>query len=235
MIWKRLRNAGLLTVYLGAGALGLAPNATRAYFGFGFGLGQNSVPSPTDFLNQQALIRASSPTQRPNMRNPYGNSPNAHFNRARDPGYVPSYDVARRVPATARASRPAPQAGSSAAKPQAQAAPAPTRPVVALANFFNAARQLVWPSNAPVTGELQQKRDLSDAGCLAVLDETQAHGSASLGLVAASRQQLLDYGQPALQYARTHSTPALAETFHSFLLSLYDALARAAETSKSTP
>ena len=43
-----------------------------------------------------------------------------------------------------------------------------------------------------------------------------------------TRQKLLDYGQPALHFMRTHTTPRVAETFHLFLLSLYESLAQAA-------
>ena len=34
-------------------------------------------------------------------------------------------------------------------------------------------------------------------------------------------------GGPALQYVRTHETPRVADTFHLFLLSLYESLAQA--------
>jgi hypothetical protein len=46
--------------------------------------------------------------------------------------------------------------------------------------------------------------------------------------VAEARQKLLDYGRPALHYVKAHETPRVADSFHGFLLSLYDSLAQAA-------
>ena len=43
-----------------------------------------------------------------------------------------------------------------------------------------------------------------------------------------ARSKLVEYGRPALQYIRENSTPRVADTFHLFLLSLYDSLAQAA-------
>jgi hypothetical protein len=61
-----------------------------------------------------------------------------------------------------------------------------------------------------------------------VLDETKQNGAASIASVADARQKLLDYGRPALQEVRTNNTPRVSDTFHLFLLSLYEALAQAA-------
>jgi hypothetical protein len=107
--------------------------------------------------------------------------------------------------------------------------------VVPLATFFDAAKRLVWPGDAPVTGALQRKRDISDEGCLVVLGEVQTQGRASTTTVAASRQKLLDYGQPALQEIRTSTTARVADTFHLFLLSLYESLAQAANPPETPP
>jgi hypothetical protein len=100
--------------------------------------------------------------------------------------------------------------------------------VVPLASFFDAAKRLVWPSDAPITGDLKQKRDVSDEGCLAVLGEFQTRGRASIATVTDTRQKLLDYGQPALQEIRLYATPRVADAFHLFLLSLYESLAQSA-------
>ncbi len=43
-----------------------------------------------------------------------------------------------------------------------------------------------------------------------------------------ARSKLVDYGRPALEYIRDNSTPRIADTFHLFLLSLYDSLGQAA-------
>ena len=64
----------------------LVPGRAEAQWGFGFGWGSpafNYVPSPTDFLNQRALVagsRASGPTS----NNVYAGSPNAYYNNIRD-------------------------------------------------------------------------------------------------------------------------------------------------------
>ena len=87
---------------------------------------------------------------------------------------------------------------------------------------------LVWPSDSPVEGELISKRDTSDQACLAVSDLVDKFRSAPITTVTLARTKLLEYGQPALQAIRSHSTPRIADSFHQFLLSLYDALAAAA-------
>ncbi len=119
-------------------------------------------------------------------------------------------------------------------------APSPTagtapRPVVPLASFFDGAKRLLWPSDAPVAGDLQQKRDIADEGSLVVLGELQAQGRASIASVADSRQKLLDYGQPALREIRASATPPVAETFHAFLFALYESLAQAADPPAASP
>ena len=64
----------------------LVPGRAEAQWGFGIGWGSpafNYVPSPTDFLNQRALVagsRASGPTS----NNVYAGSSNAYFNNIRD-------------------------------------------------------------------------------------------------------------------------------------------------------
>jgi hypothetical protein len=96
-----------------------------------------------------------------------------------------------------------------------------------LPNFFNEAKQLVWPGDAPVEGDLGQKRDTSDVSSRVVLDEYRVQGRATVGSVTDSRLKLIAYGQPALQAIRTTSTPRVADAFHDFLLSLYESLAHA--------
>ena len=102
------------------------------------------------------------------------------------------------------------------------------RPVVPIGSFFDASRILVWPSDAPVEGDLITKRDTSDQACLVVSDLVDKYRSAPITTVTYARNRLLEYGQPALQLIRSHSTPRIAENFHQFLLSLYDSLAAAA-------
>jgi hypothetical protein len=61
-----------------------------------------------------------------------------------------------------------------------------------------------------------------------VLSETKQNGVAALASVTDARQKLLEYGRPALAHVRAHETPRIADTFHMFLLSLYESLAQAA-------
>jgi hypothetical protein len=230
MVGKEKRRTGLRTLLLGAAVLGLGSNEARAYFGFGIGA-FNYVPSPGDFLNQHALSNASR-ARGPVNNSVYAGNPNSYLSRIRDNGFVPSYDVSRRVPP---AQRPYPVMRTAAVPAPTQTANPVPQPVVPLPSFFNAERQLVWPSDAPVAGDLQRKRDISDQSSLVVLAELQTQGRASTTSVADSRQKLLDYGQPALQKIRATSTVRLADAFHLFLLSLYESLAQAANPLAASP
>jgi hypothetical protein len=211
----------LLAILLAA-APGPGPRPARGDWGWGFGA-INNLPQPGDFLNARALANAGRP-QRPASNNVYAGNPNSYVNRVRDNGFVPSYNIRRRVPTSQRPNPPV-SPGERTATTQA---PAPTANAVPLPNFFDDARRLVWPGDAPVVGDLQRKRDVSDEGARVVLAELQAQGRATTTSVADSRQRLLEYGQPALQEMRARATLPVAEAFHSFLLSLYDSLAQAA-------
>ena len=79
--------------------------------------------------------------------------------------------------------------------------------------------------DSPAEGDLKEKRAIFDQASEVVLSETKKNGVASLAAVTDARQQLLDYGRPALAYTRAHDTPRISDGFHMFLLSLYDSLA----------
>ena len=102
-----------------------------------------------------------------------------------------------------------------------------------LANFFSKENQLVWPSVSPISGDFGKKQTTADLAALAVLNEYNSKGLAQLSTVTDARQKLLDYGRPALKYVREQSTPALADSFHVFLLSLYGNLGNAATVPKA--
>jgi hypothetical protein len=199
--------------------------------GFGFELFRQ-VPSPQQFINDHALVRAAAGQKLPS-RNVYANNSNSYINRIRDNGMTshygvesrgsPGYNVARRRTPSVR------QANNNVPPSAAVAAPeADPRPVYPMSSFFSAARVLVWPAESPVTDELKPKREISDQGCLVVLEMVEKYRSAPITTVTEARQKLLDYGQPALRLVRSVSTPRLAESFHLFLLSLYDSLGAAA-------
>jgi hypothetical protein len=230
MTGKVARDPLVYGFLLGTIVLGLHTSPARAQYGMGYGGfmgGFNYVPSPTDFINSHALIQAARGQQAPASFRPYENNPNSFHNRLRDNGFVPSYEVRRRQP-TASRPQPVRSLGNTArAESRPSAAPAP-KPVTPLANFFDAAMKLVWPSESPVDGDLREKRDISDQASVGVLQETKQHQVASIATVTEARQKLLDYGRPALQQIRSVATARIADIFHDFMLSLYDSLAQAA-------
>lgn len=217
---------------------------SEADFGFGFGFGfENNAAATTNMLNSWSLQNgATAAAARPlNLTAP-------RF-QVRDEGFFDRYDLATREamvnrlarnpgremrtinpdsvrPTAPRVSTPAPSPTPAAVKPQ----PAP---VVLLADFFAKDRSLVWPSNAPVTGEMGGKREIADQAILAVLNEYELQGLAQLSSVTAARQKLLDYGRPALDYVRNQTTPVMADAFHNFLLSLYTNVGLAATVPKA--
>ena len=223
---RNRRLTGLLTILLGAALVGLRSNEARGQWG-GFG-GFNYVSQPTDFLNQQSMMNAAHATHGPVSNNVYAGNPNAYINRVRDNGFIPTYDVARRVPTSPRPTRTVSPGEQMLPRAPQPAANPGVRPLVPLPSFFDDVKRLVWPSDAPVAGELQQKRDLSDERCLLVLKELQGQGAATIASVTESRQRLLGYGRPALQVVRASTTPRVADGFHVFLMELYDSLAQAA-------
>ncbi|MGO8901727.1 MAG: hypothetical protein ACLQU5_25735 [Isosphaeraceae bacterium] len=225
----------LLAILVATAALELGASQVHA-MDFGFMGGFNYVPSPGDFLNQHSLLNAGR-ARGPVSNNVYANNPNAFIHRIRDNGFVPHAGIVDRRSPGYQASRLRPQSLSQTSNNQPQPAAssatatanaAARRPVVPIGSFFDASRMLVWPSDAPVEGDLITKRDTSDRACLAVSDLVDKHRSAPITTVTYARNRLLDYGQPALQFIRSHTTPRIAENFHQFMLSLYDSLAAAA-------
>ena len=117
--------------------------------------------------------------------------------------------------------RPPPETGSAGGQ---QPATPPARPLVPLASFFDAARRLVWPADAPTHGDFAAKKSASDAKTLELLEELERKGYARISTAADARTMLLNYGQPALQFLRDTTTPRLSDAFHIFLMSLYDSI-----------
>ncbi len=238
MRWNlRLRRKPLMLMLLTiSAAFILGPGEARAQFGgFGYGGfmgGFNYVPSPTNFLNDHAMLNAAR-AGRPPSNNVYSGNPNSYVNRVRDNSFVPRYDVRRRPAGgsqvemgTSLGQRPAP--APAPVTETAKAAEAVVRSVLPLASFFDGSRKLVWPADSPVDGDLKPKRDVSDQASAAVLKEVEQHGRAPIALAADARLKLLDYGRPALQVIRETSTPRIADAFHAFLRSLYDSLSATA-------
>jgi hypothetical protein len=220
------------TAFVAVVVVTIGPRGARAQFGFGMGLGGGIgyfggfgtyVPQPVTFLNSVALARMGH-VRGPQGANPYAGNPNAYFNHVRDNGFVDRYSPYRREPSYYR---PPLVSQTQRTTPTAMTI-ARSRPVAPLVSFYDAQSQLGWPADAPTADSLKEKRAAFDQASLAVLDETRKNGVAAVATVTEARQKLLDYGRPALQYVRTHETPRIADTFHVFLLELYDSLAQAA-------
>jgi hypothetical protein len=222
----------VLGFWMGVTMVVLGPSPARAQWGmggmgWGFG-GFYQAPSPTNLLNQHALTRAGAGRQERPSHNAYRNNPNSYINRVRDNGFVPHYDVRRHQP-PAYQPRPTASLGSTGrVDAGAAAATAAPKPVLPLSSFFDATQRLVWPNDSPINGDLKEKRAISDQAILGVLEETKQQSAASITRVTDARQKLLDYGRPALRELRETSTPRIADSFHLFMLSLYDSLAQAA-------
>jgi hypothetical protein len=204
-----------------AAAVLLLPERAHAQFGFGgfgggmgFGFGFNQVPSPTGFIYQESLAASNRPQNLPS-RNVYANNSNSYLNHVRDNGFVDRYSADRReMPSYRNAARP-------------QAAAAPQVPSLPLSSFYNAENVLVWPLDSPMEGDLKEKRSVFDQSSEVVLSESKKNGVASMASVTDARNKLLDYGRPALAYTRAHDTPRISDSFHMFMLSLYESLAQA--------
>ena len=214
--------------------------------GFGFGYNQNAY-TDVNFLNSRSLQNASAAAA--NRPKPL----TAPTFQTRDEGFYDKYDLATREAMIDRVARdpgremgtadptgvlapdlrPRPEPGSTAPRQTSQNAPPPPVPAsVNLANYFNKENQLIWPSVSPISGDFGKKQSAADLAILAVLNEYDMRGLAQLSTVTDARQKLLDYGRPSLQYVREQSTPALADSFHVFLLSLYGNLGNAATVPK---
>jgi hypothetical protein len=232
-------------VLLGSGRV----EAQWGYGGFwgGFNVGGWSNAALLNDVNQRSQIAARNAfATRSSIGggNIYGGNPNAYINHvrnARSDTFFDRQDISTRRTAGSRATA-APTLAMSGRLPTGAATPAPQPAgsdaataasrnprVLPLASFFTAVGQLAWPSEAPTNGDLAPKRQAVDRSARAVRDQSGRGEPASISLVTEARTRLLDYGRPALAYVRQHTTPAVADSFNNFLLSLYDSLGAAAE------
>ena len=116
---------------------------------------------PGRFPQSASLLNAGC-AGTPVSNNVYANNPNAFIHRIRDNGFVPHAGIVDRRSPGYQASRWRPQqslAQTSNNQPQPAASTATAtatarRPVVPIGSFFDASRILVWPSDAPVEGDL---------------------------------------------------------------------------------
>ncbi|WP_169978730.1 hypothetical protein [Tautonia rosea] len=202
--------------------------------GFGWGFAHPYTPPSVRMLDQRANVRAGMDQEALNRTSL--STPDRFDYRRQQVSMQQRYDVSStRGMEVARAGRGTPIPGSRASEagrptpPPPNQAAAVARPVLEITSFVNQQDQLVWPSDAPVSGDLITKRDQADEAIHEVVQEYRAMNGAQINTVATAREDLIAYGQPALQYLRETSTARVADTFHLFLLSLYDSLAQAAE------
>ncbi|MFI5459828.1 MAG: hypothetical protein ACHRXM_30775 [Isosphaerales bacterium] len=221
----------IVAVIVAAAVFGLGPRRAEAQFGtgtgcdgYGFGFGGFSqVPKPESFLYQNALVAAGRDNHIPS-RGLYANNLNSYFNHIRDNGFVERHPGARRDdPARSGYGPPRPSPATTRTATNVR----PQMPVLPLSSFYDQKNQLVWPGDAPTAGELKEKRTIFDRASEVVLAETKKNGVASMATVTDAQQKLLDYGRPGLQYVRAHETPGVPDTYHMFLLSLYESLSHA--------
>ena len=240
-----------LLAMLAAAAVPLATaGRAEAQYGFGYGYGFNlynqNAYADANYLNQRSLVNAQiaganrpQPLQAPSFQ-------------SRDEGFMDRYDLSTREAIMNRvardpsremgtidptgalsrntAARPSPS--PTGPRPLSQSPPPPPRPTsVNLAIYFNKDNQLVWPSMSPITGDFGKKQAAADQATLAVRNEYDTKGLAQLSTVTDARQKLLDYGRPALKLIKDKETPRVADSFHMFLLQLYDSLAQATNPS----
>lgn len=195
-------------------------------FGVGISIGPPQPSPTTDYLNRLAVVRAQAAYAERNRAMDALDNANAYYNKARDTTFFERYDPETRKRLEERVARrpvraePTPRAPATASRS--------TPSVLPLASFFDRSGRLAWPSEAPTSGDLGAKRTACDRATQVVLTEVNERGVAQVASATDARSKLLDYGRPALQTVRAGATPAVADTFHAFLLALYDSLGQAA-------
>ena len=164
MIRNSRRPFYVLVLLAAMTAMAIGSREARAIYGMDMGFfgGFNPAPSPTQFINSHALIRAGQPSTAPgplrinNLRIP-------------PPTGLETVDLARTT-ASNRGGRPHLRWTDEwnvhvrpRNNPTQPAAPTPTRgrcqAGFPIGSFFDASRKLAWPSDSPVADDLQGKRD----------------------------------------------------------------------------
>ncbi|MFM1802786.1 MAG: hypothetical protein RJA81_2138 [Planctomycetota bacterium] len=192
------------------------------FFGPFFGPAYAPYESPTKMVQNRRPI-----TQ--NVGGPVTSAPsnpNAYWNHLREP--VPNYtmtprtDIRRGIPGidtvSTRSRRTS--SGTSENKPRDNAQH--------FLGFFNEKGVLVWPNDAPLEGELSGKRAKVDLAMTDLRSDLVQNRKATVAKIVTSRNDLLDYGRPALAFLRDNR-PTQADSFHAWLLELYNTIGKMAE------
>jgi hypothetical protein len=234
---RRTRFLSLFGVACAFAAPLLFGGTARAQWGWGGGWGFGGGGSYSNMAtlqnindrSSQAASHAYSIRQNiPGTGNVYANNPNAFSNHLRDTSFYQTFDVSTRRSTGQAAARGSQRRTSSAAAPTAPKPPA----ALPLSQFFNGGGVLVWPSESPTTGELGEQRTQANTAVSTVFQNVKTEGFAPVATVSDARMKLVEYGQPALEYMSQHTTTAVVDAFHQFLLSLYDSLGAAGTANK---
>jgi hypothetical protein len=201
----------------------ISQNPARAQFGgFGFG-GPFFGPAYAPFVSPTMLVQDRKPITQ-NVGGPVTTAPanpNAYWNYTRDNSqsfaFTPRSDLRRGVrgidsASTRRVSTP----NSKSEKPG-------IKPADHFLGFFASNGQLVWPADSPLEGDLSGKRSAVDAAMSDLRMEVKAKTNFKVSSIVQSRNTLLDYGRPALAQIR-ESQPSRADSFHAWMLDLYNTL-----------
>lgn len=198
----------------------MAPSLARAqFFGPFFGGGFAPYQSPTEMVQNRRPITQN--VGGPDLRPSTDNS-NMYWNRLREPVPV-SFTTTPRTnlrtgnrgidsATTARVKTGSSAAGSGKVSHKQH-----------LLGFFNPDGILVWPTDAPLEGELSGKRATVDAAMQQLKKDLAGFGPPPVSSIVTARNELLAYGRPALAYLREHRSNR-ADSFHAWMLDLYNTL-----------
>lgn len=148
-------------------------------------------------------------------------NPNAYWNHLRDPGYnanlTPRTDLRRGVSGIDVAT----SSNGRSTSPKSEKTKAGNTTQSHFLGFFGPNKQLVWPIDSPLAGDLSGKRATVDASMAVLRAEVLSKKPVTVATVVTSRNDLLDYGRPALATLRENQ-PTHADSFHAWLLDLYN-------------
>ncbi len=208
----------ILTVGPGSGR-------AEAQVAYGFGLNGNVIPfytpgfgpspetqylySRSESLNAhyEAVLREHS---RNNAANPRDFK---HFARE-SPGQWPQQRRAR-TPAGA-------SPGPASTAPPESSNPL-TLPTVELSSFLGSDGHVDWPRDVPGSPELDAKRGAADEAIRSAAAEIR-EGKLTVRSVDLARERLIAFGQPSLAKVRAERSARVAESFHSYLRQLLQAV-----------
>ena len=233
-------NARLRSVTAAFAAVILSTSAGSASAQYGLGWGWGGLYNPNDGSRVQAAVdqRALSQGQAAYASRPRADASSPSFQQ-RDDSFYDKYDLATREAMIDRVARYPDRERSTARAGGSQTQPPPHGPAPGPAPrprqrrpprvaggpprqlLRQAGRARLARAKPPASGDLGPKRQAADCRDRPPYKEYQTKGAASLETTAKARTQLLAYGRPALVDVREHATPAMTDSFHAFLLSLY--------------